>query len=93
MSAKIVFDVSKMLITMCPPLDICKVAPPDQSPCILEKCPVCEKQMWISEKKRAMRAKNPDKVKAFCVRCVIIEQIRQGIPKEDVELVYINKLC
>lgn len=46
--------------------------PTDQSPCIVEKCQRCEADMWVSEKKRMMRAKsNPNDAKTLCWECVI----------------------
>jgi transcription elongation factor Elf1 len=42
-------------VIFCPPLSIFPIAPKDQPRCTEINCPHCNKHMWISEKKRAIK--------------------------------------
>jgi hypothetical protein len=42
------------IIIPCPPLSNYKEQPNDQSVCTAEPCPLCDKNMWLSLKKKAM---------------------------------------
>lgn len=75
-----------------PPLSICPEHPVDQSPCIIAKCPACSSNMWVSEKKRELIAREPSKYVAICLKCAVFIHKMQGIKSADeVEFVNINK--
>jgi hypothetical protein len=42
-------------LIICIPLSYSKAPPKDQINCVIEKCPKCKKEMWVSEKKRNIR--------------------------------------
>lgn len=61
------------VIIPCPPLSDYKEQPADQSLCTAEPCPLCKKDMWLSEKKKAciQVAKSMEReVFVGCYRCV-----------------------
>jgi hypothetical protein len=79
-------DFKKHVIIGCIPKRAMNEAPKDQTPCILENCPICNEEMWISSLKREWRATKPN-VRAYCFYCIVKEQIKQGIKENDVDLV------
>lgn len=79
-------DIDCKTIVGCIPVSRLAQAPTDQSPCIKEKCPLCEKDMWVSEKKRAMRDKSPQNVEIYCFLCLVAQFVKQGINPSDIEL-------
>ncbi len=66
----------------CIPVWASPTHPTDQSPCTLEACPHCDKTMWVSEKKYAMRDKSPDKVKMYCLYCLMYAVSESDIQHE-----------
>lgn len=83
-------DFDKNVIIGCVPLSAFKTAPDDQPGCILEKCPLCKLDMWVSTLKRKAR-KNPNS-KLYCWICIVKDQIRQGIKPGDCDFIYLNKV-
>ncbi len=63
----------------CAPLSLCPNPPDDQQDCVVEKCPQCDVDMWVSIKKRKIRdnakIKKKNDVKVWCGICVVKEQI------------------
>lgn len=47
------------------------IEPPNQPGCLLENCPACKREMWVSEKKRQLRIEYP-KLIAMCMRCAVV---------------------
>ena len=84
-------DFVNDLIIGCIPLEAQETPPKDQSACVIEKCPICKKNIWVSEKKRQYRDIKLN-VKIYCLVCIVVEQIRQGISPDQVEIVNIGKL-
>ncbi len=65
-------------IIMCPSLLLYPEPPKDQPGCELDNCPYCNKKMWISKKKRALRealAKKP--LIVACYDC-LTEMVAKG---------------
>lgn len=59
------------MLIIGPPVKIYPSPPDDQYNCIIEKCPKCGQYMWISEKKRTIRALLPDdESKTMCWECM-----------------------
>ncbi len=56
-------------IIVCIPVALRPTPPTDQSPCTQEPCLLCEKLMWVSEKKKALRSKNGYSI--YCIPCVV----------------------
>ncbi len=77
---KIDFSGETLLIG-CIPLHAQAEHPKDQQECIVEKCPLCDKDMWVSKKKRNFRDKaiNVRNVKTYCLLCVAKEAIEQNV--------------
>jgi len=62
--------VKNEFIIMCPPLCDYPEAPDDQPECTLIKCPMCDKKMWISKKKRILK-KSVKKPYLTCYKCLM----------------------
>jgi len=88
---KIDFSGETLLIG-CIPLHAQAKHPKDQEDCIIEKCPLCDEDIWVSKKKRGLRdnAILHKKVKIYCLLCLAKEAIKQDIV-DDVELFDISK--
>jgi hypothetical protein len=67
----------------CIPVEACPSHPPDQIDCIIEKCPECKDDMWVSKKKRLKRESMPKLVKVYCLKCLVLSAKKQGF---DVEI-------
>lgn len=63
--------------------------PPDQSRCVMQQCNHCQKDMWVSEKKRKMFSKNPDKYEIYCLYCLATSCQKNG---DEIEIVNINEI-
>ena len=60
----------KRIFVFCPSLLRFKEPPKDQPGCIEKTCPECHKQMWMSHKKRTIKAlANPDELYMVCYDC------------------------
>lgn len=79
----------KNMIIGCIPCDVLENAPTDQSPCIKSECPLCEKSMWLSEKK-IEKAKNLN-VFVACFLCIANEAKNQGMDLKNFELADFTK--
>lgn len=60
----------ELVIIMCPPLSKYPVPPEDQPGCLQEKCEDCEQLMWISSKKRMIRANTSKDTLTSCYDCL-----------------------
>ena len=74
-------EFNKYAVAGCIPKSHMQNAPTDQTPCILENCQRCNREMWVSELKREWRSKNLAR-KIFCFICLAEESHRQGIETE-----------
>lgn len=83
-------DFENDSIAGCIPVSHMANAPIDQSPCVIEKCIMCDQDMWVSEKKRNMR--KHQNIKIFCFICIVQQQIKNGIHPNDIDLVNINNI-
>lgn len=79
-------DIQNGLIR-CIPFSVLKTPPPEQKDCTLERCPCCDKLMWLSARKKEFIKTNSNYI-AYCFKC-IIEQLGKTI---DIELVDISKI-
>lgn len=61
----------------CMSLEGSKDQPKDQIDCIIEKCPRCDRYMWVSKRKRIKRDKNPG-MKCFCLICCMEYIVEDG---------------
>jgi hypothetical protein len=82
-------DLLNTRLIGCLPVSLQSYAPTDQSPCIIEKCSLCNEDMWVSERKRKLRD-TQDNVKIYCVVCIINEANRQGLEAEVIQLNEMN---
>ena len=71
-------DFKKYALVGCIPKIHSPLPPTDQSPCVLEGCPMCSEPMWVSEMEREWRKEN-DLIKIYCFVCLVRESVRQGI--------------
>ncbi|HWW39858.1 hypothetical protein [Pedobacter sp.] len=80
------------LLIGCIPVDAQPTHPDDQEDCIIEKCPLCKKDMWVSKKKRRLRDNTIllKKVQIYCLLCLAKEAIEQGV-LDDLEMIDIAK--
>jgi hypothetical protein len=74
-----------IIYVMCAPLSECAKAPKDQVGARIEECPICSCSMWVSDRKRALRASSP-MYKVRCAECIIRDQIRQGLDPRDLQV-------
>jgi hypothetical protein len=79
-----------VMYVICVPLKDMKTPPKDQKGCLVEKCPMCECNMWVSEKKRAIRKKNKN-IKLFCAYCVMKDAQKNGYDIANAEVIDILK--
>lgn len=87
MSAKILkIDMGKYIYVGCIPVYAHPERPTDQSYCIQRECPNCHGSMWVSEKKRALEAAEPKKVKIYCLECLVKGAINQGLDPEFLDI-------
>lgn len=82
-------DLDRYTYIGCIPVKAHPTHPTDQSPCIIKACPGCKERMWVSEKKRAMKKRNPTKVKIYCFLCLVKASNEQGY---EPEIFDINKM-
>jgi len=75
----------------CMPVAVSPTPDPEQKECQIEQCPKCNTDMWVSIKKREMRAKNPKKIKIWCGDCCIKRAYELGYTSEQIEIVDINR--
>ena len=55
----------------CIPLWVSPRPPKEQKQCVLQDCPVCRAQMWVSESKRdIMKSGSPLNPKLMCFNCI-----------------------
>lgn len=87
MTKKINFN--KESIIGCIPTRFHPKHPHDQSPCIIEKCPICDHDMWVSEKKRAYRDSRPN-VSVYCLKCIAEQAHSVGIEVEMQDITKMN---
>jgi hypothetical protein len=60
------------LLIFCPPLSKYPQQPKDMSKCTLEPCPKCNKEMWLSEKKKELiKDKKDMELILSCYDCFI----------------------
>lgn len=71
------FDFDKKTYIGCIPLESSPEHPKDQSTCIISDCPCCQKPMWVSEKKRAFQAGNPNR-EIYCIMCLVKAALEAG---------------
>lgn len=83
-------DFSKYTFIGCIPIKACTTHPTDQSPCIIKTCGLCKEQMWVSQKKRLMKKRNPTKVRIYCLLCLHKEAVAQGYEAEIMDINAIN---
>ncbi len=69
----------KFIYVGCIPVEAHPEHPTDQSPCVKEICPHCKRDMWVSEKKRKIRETCPRKVKVYCLECLAVGALNQGM--------------
>lgn len=79
---------SKYLYMGCIPVSACRHHPEDQVDCIIEECPGCHRDMWVSKKKRLRRESMPKVVRVYCLLCLARASIKQGL---DIEMYDINQ--
>jgi hypothetical protein len=71
------------MIIGCIPVSAHPAHPDDQKNCTIEACPDCGQKMWVSEKKRAIRASG---VRCACLLCLALEAIKSGIEPEVIDI-------
>lgn len=78
---------------LCPMTGKYLDAPPpgEQTNPTRQPCPVCKKDMWVSDLKREIIKKNPE-ISIMCFPCAIIEYKGQPGGLGDVEVVNLKKL-
>ena len=79
-------EVYKYMYVGCIPVYACPEPPNDQSPCIKQDCPHCNREMWVSEKKRNIKKCNPKKVKIYCLECLAVGAMNQGYEPELLDI-------
>lgn len=82
-------NTDKYLYVGCIPVYASPERPTDQSYCVQRDCPHCKRSMWVSEKKRMIEEADPDRVKVYCLECLAIGALNQGL---EPELLDIGKL-
>lgn len=56
----------------CIPLHARATPPPEQVGCVLQPCPHCHCQMWVSQNKREiMKSNSPLKPILMCFNCIV----------------------
>lgn len=85
MKSVLKLDTDKYLYGGCIPVEYHPERPTDQSFCIVEKCPHCHHDMWVSERKRAMRETMPS-FKIYCFICLVIAAKVAGIEPELMDI-------
>jgi len=77
------------LFVLCVPLYWLPTHPTDQKNCVIEQCPRCKVDMWVSEKKRALREADEDAL-VLCGMCVFAVAEEMGMNPKDIPLLDIN---
>lgn len=73
------------MIIGCIPVSAQPTPPRDQKNCVIEPCPQCNTDMWVSEKKRALRS---DKIPCVCMICAAKAMVEHGV---DFDMLDLNK--
>ena len=67
------------VVIICMPVWYSPKPSPEQSNCLVEQCPECNIDMWVSERKRAIRDKakvdGSYNVKVLCGMCAVKHKI------------------
>jgi hypothetical protein len=81
------FRMSKeVMYVLCIPVKYSPEPPKEQKNCLIEGCGKCGDEMWVSEKKRAMREKgNKKTLKILCAICVFNEYVKLGYDVSKIE--------
>lgn len=79
-------EPEKYLYIGCIPVSVCKNQPSDQSRGKKISCPHCKRLMWLSENKRKMKNANPDGTKIYCLECLAIGCLWEGIEPELIDI-------
>lgn len=75
-------DFKKHFYIGCIPLSAMKTHPKDQTPCVIRNCPECNEPMWVSEKKRLLKSKDPAAFRIVCFICLVSASVEQGVEPE-----------
>ena len=84
-------EKEKMKI-MCIPVKYLSSPPVEQTNCIIENCPDCNEEMWVSEKKRNMRKQHGNRCALKCGICHVKDAMVEGYSAEDIISIDINEL-
>lgn len=76
----------------CIPCYDSPLPPVDQFNCIKQPCMFCQKEMWVSEKKRTLIKKKPREFKVFCWPCIAFYCMQGAITESGVEKIDINQM-
>lgn len=90
MNKPLKLNVDKYVYIGCIPVEVHPEHPGDQSPCIKADCPHCKESMWVSERKRQIKAKIGKSAKIYCLKCIAIACMEQGITPELCDIGKIN---
>lgn len=82
-------DFDKKMYIGCMPVWAHPARLTDQSHCEIWECPGCNKNMWVSEKKRAYQATHKD-VEIYCLHCLAHAAYLQGFTPELQDISEIN---
>lgn len=84
------FEVDKYAYIGCIPVEDHPNHPEDQSPCSIEVCPNCHKDIWVSEKMRAFMDAKPDVIRVYCIPCLVLASMESGHEPECCDINKIN---
>jgi hypothetical protein len=77
---------NKLVYIACIPLSYEPTPPKEQTGLEIHQCPMCNADMWVSEKKRALKEKQIGS-KMLCGQCCFIDMIAKGIDPKDAKIV------
>ncbi len=78
------------VIMGCIPVKHLPKSPPDQSTCVIEECPECSQEIWVSEKKLHLR-ESFDNAFIYCFICIFIACREQGVDMDLIDITGIEE--
>lgn len=79
-------EFNKCMYVGCIPVEAHPTHPTDQSPCIVERCPHCNKFIWVSKNKRELREEGEGWIKIYCFPCLVVAGMVQNLETELIDI-------
>jgi hypothetical protein len=83
-------DLLNNINIVCIPERLAASPPFGEEDCLIEKCPECHQDMWVSKLKREKRENNKH-VKFYCLEC-IVSATQSGFSTKDFEGMHLSKM-